>query len=409
MDSQVKADLGAWIAELRGVGTFAEGGLWRTPFTESDKRAKALLAGWMTKAGMTHWLDNGGNLIGRMAGREAGPVVMAGSHIDSVKSGGYLDGALGIMAGLAVAAGLKRELGQPKRVIDIVAICGEEQSRFRLPFIGSRAMAGTLERKELDAVTDADGITVADAMAKDGLDPDGVAAARRNDIGCFIELHIEQGPVLEARGCQVGVVTDIVGITQCGYTIIGDADHAGTTPMTMRRDALRAAVKVIDEIPDICRRAGDSCVATVGTIGVKPGGVSSVPAECTFTIDVRDRLVEVRRRILTEIESLVAHVVKASNLAYRSVTHTEIAPTPMDEKLVDLFWQAAQASGARAMKMHSGAGHDAMVMAKIAPAAMLFVPSRGGKSHTPKEFTDIDEIMPGIDVLYRGMKRLAYD
>ena len=409
MDQQVREQLATWIDELRVVGTFHEGGLWRQPFTEADSQAKDLLAQWMREAGLKAWCDNGGNVTGRLESEDGGSVIMTGSHLDSVKSGGYLDGTLGILAGLAVAAGLKRECGTPKRAIDVVALCGEEQSRFRLPFIGSRSILGNIAEQELYDIKDSAGISVAEAMTEVGLDPKGIASAKRDDIAYFIEIHIEQGPVLEAKGIKAGIVTDIVGITQKSYTIFGDADHGGTTPMTMRHDALRAAVKVIDRVPEICQSHGESCVATVGVVGVKPGGVSSVPAEFTFTLDVRDRTVEVRQAILKQVNDLVEQVTRENDLTYTQVIHTEVDPAPMDPDLIDLFYREAEAAGISAQRMHSGAGHDAMEFARVVPCAMIFVPSKGGKSHTPKEHTDLDDIMNGIEILYRGIKRLAYD
>ena len=409
MDAEVRDQLGAWIEELRTVGTFAGGGLWRTPFSDEDRRAKALLAGWMADNGLGVTYDNGGNLIGSLAGDGDGGAILTGSHLDSVKSGGYLDGTLGILAGLAAAAGLRRARGAPKRSIDVVALCGEEQSRFRLAFIGSKAIVGVLTEAEIETVRDEAGVSVAEAMKGAGLDPTDLASARRDDIACFVELHIEQGPILEARGLEAGIVTDIVGITQKAYTILGEADHGGTTPMTMRHDALRGAVRIIDQIPEICRRAGEACVATVGVVEVQPGGPSSVPSAFRFTLDVRDREAAVRRRILDEVHALVERVCAEDGLGFEQIVHNEVAPTPLDADLIELFDGAAEAAGVRRQRMHSGAGHDAMIFAPHVPTAMVFVPSKGGKSHTPKEFTALDDIMPGIEVLYRGLERLAYD
>ena len=408
MDAQVREQLATWIDELGKIGTFEGGGMWRSPFTDDDRRAKALLGGWMRENGLAVSYDNGGNLTGRLPGTGNDGAVLTGSHLDTVKSGGRLDGALGILAGLAAAAGLRRERGTPRRSIDVVALCGEEQSRFRLSFIGSQAIVGTLTTEELDSSTDDDGVSIAQAMKEAGLDPADLESARRDDIACFLELHIEQGPVLDAKGLQVGIVTDIVGVTQKIYTILGEADHGGTTPMTMRRDALRGAVRMIKEVPTICRRAGDGCVATVPIVDVKPGGPSSVPAEFSFLLDVRDRSADVRRRILDEVHARVETVAGEDGLDFEEVVLFDDDPTPMDAGLVDLLDEEAAAAGMTYQRMHSGAGHDAMVFAKAVPTAMIFVPSKGGKSHTPKEFTALDDIMPGVEVLYRGLARLAY-
>ena len=408
MDAQVREQLATWIDELGKIGTFEGGGMWRSPFTDDDRRAKEMLGGWMRENGLAVSYDNGGNLTGSLAGTGNDAAILTGSHLDTVKSGGRLDGALGILAGLAAAAGLRRERGAPKRSIDVVALCGEEQSRFRLSFIGSQAIVGTLTTEELDSSKDDDGISIAQAMKGAGLDPADLESARRDDIACFLELHIEQGPVLDAKGLQVGIVTDIVGVTQKIYTILGEADHGGTTPMTMRRDALRGAVRMIKEVPAICRRAGDSCVATVPIVDVKPGGPSSVPAEFSFLLDVRDRSPDVRRRILDEIHARVETVAGEDRLDVEEIVLFDDDPTPMDAGLVDLLDEEAAAAGMTRQRMHSGAGHDAMVFAKAVPTAMIFVPSKGGKSHTPKEFTALDDIMPGVELLYRGLARLAY-
>ena len=408
MDAQVREQLATWIDELGKIGTFEGGGMWRSPFTDDDRRAKEMLGGWMRENGLAVSDDNGGNLTGSLAGTGNDAAILTGSHLDTVKSGGRLDGALGILAGLAAAAGLRRERGAPKRPIDVVALCGEEQSRFRLSFIGSQAIVGTLTTEELDSSKDDDGISIAQAMKGAGLDPADLESARRDDIACFLELHIEQGPVLDAKGLQVGIVTDIVGVTQKIYTILGEADHGGTTPMTMRRDALRGAVRMIKEVPAICRRAGDSCVATVPIIDVKPGGPSSVPAEFSFLLDVRDRSPDVRRRILDEVHARVETVAGEDRLGFEEIVLFDDDPTPMDAGLVDLLDEEAAAAGMTRQRMHSGAGHDAMVFAKAVPTAMIFVPSKGGKSHTPKEFTALDDIMPGVELLYRGLARLAY-
>ena len=408
MDAQVREQLATWIDELGKIGTFEGGGMWRSPFTDDDRRAKEMLGGWMRENGLAVSYDNGGNLTGSLAGSGNDAAILTGSHLDTVKSGGRLDGALGILGGLAAAAGLRRERGAPKRSIDVVALCGEEQSRFRLSFIGSQAIVGTLTTEELDSSKDDDGVSIAQAMRGAGLDPADLESARRDDIACFLELHIEQGPVLDAKGLQVGIVTDIVGVTQKIYTILGEADHGGTTPMTMRRDALRGAVRMIKEVPAICRRAGDSCVATVPIVDVKPGGPSSVPAEFSFLLDVRDRSSDVRRRILDEVRARVETVAGEDRLDFEEVVLFDDDPTPMDSGLVDLLDEEAAAAGMTRQRMHSGAGHDAMVFAKAVPTAMIFVPSKGGKSHTPKEFTALDDIMPGVEVLYRGLTRLAY-
>lgn len=394
------------MGRLKQVGTYEGGGLWRQPFTEADREAKGLLTEWMTAAGMRVWEDNAGNLFGRLEGIEPGPVIMTGSHIDSVKAGGHLDGAIGILTGLAATSELGRKHGQPKKSIEVVALCGEEQSRYRIPFLGSRGMLGLLSAEELE-IRDAEGVPLAQAMRDFGLDPDDLASARRTDIGAFVELHIEQGPVLENEGLSTAVVTDIVGITQKEYSILGEANHGGTTPMHLRRDALRAGAQVMARVPEICRSAADTAVATIGVVEVKPGAVSNIPSSATFSLDIRDPKQDIRSRILSEIHRTVEQVCLEENVGFTEKVHTDIDPVAMDSAICDILIQEARDGKISCKAMHSGAGHDAMIFAREIPSAMIFIASKGGKSHTPEEDTDLADILQGVSLLYRGLRRLG--
>jgi allantoate deiminase len=407
VSERAQSSMSRWLADLREVGAYDGGGLWRQPFTPADRAAKDMLRGWMEAIALTVHEDEVGNLFGRLEGREQVPPILSGSHIDSVKSGGHLDGALGLLAALVAVSELVREHGRPRIPIEVVALCGEELSRFRVPFIGSRGMFGKLTEKDL-GVTDADGISLRNAMVSFGCEPDRNRARQKGDFGAFLELHIEQGPVLEQEGISVGVVTDIVGITQKRFFIRGEANHGGTTPMTMRRDALRTAIPVLARIPEICEQASRTAVATVGILEVKPGAVSNIPALVTFTLDVRDRSVEIRQRIVAAIDKLVAETCKRDGLEWSQETTLELNPTPMDSGLCNILLEEARRGNISCKSMVSGAGHDSMIFAPYVPTAMVFVPSKGGKSHTPEEDTDIHDIMQGVQLLYRALYRLGY-
>lgn len=407
LGADTAALLADWIDRLRAIGAYAGGGLWRQPYTPADRAAKDAVAGWMQQLGMSVREDSCGNLFGRMEGKAGGDAILTGSHLDSVRAGGHLDGALGVLAGLAALHALSRDHGLPQRPVEVAALVGEEQSRFRIPFIGSRAIAGSLRREELD-VQDADGIDLATAMRGAGADPARLPAAQRRDIAAFLELHIEQGPVLERDGISTGIVTDIVGITQKAYTVLGEANHGGTTPMGMRQDAVDAAARVIAGVRDICLKAGPDAVATVGMIEVKPGAVSNIAASCGFTLDVRDRDDATRRGIVAAVDALCAAVCEERGLRWSDRLTTDIAATPMDAGLCTLLEQEARRGNIPARRMPSGAGHDAMVLAPLFPTAMVFVPSIGGKSHTPEEDTRFEDIAVGVRLLARALFRLAW-
>jgi allantoate deiminase len=394
------------LDDLYRIGSLPEGGVFRPAFGEAWMQARGYVASRMRELGLKVWEDAVGNLFGRLEGSEESTVI-TGSHIDTVRGGGRLDGALGIVGALA-AVSVLGGLGRPRRNVEVVATCEEEGSRFPAKMPGSRAMAGNLTLQELEAVVDGDGISVAEAMRRCGFEPEKLQTARRQDVVAFLELHIEQGPKLEETGHQVGIVEGIVGLTHLEITVTGRADHAGTTPMSRRKDALMGAAIMMQGVEALARSAGDPAVATVGRVGVWPGSINVVPGRVAFTVDVRHLDEGKKRQLIHEILAYAGEVASQRDLRMTSRVLAETQPTAMDRDLADLLQVLAAELGIDAVRIPSGAAHDAQMMAAAFPSAMIFVPSRDGRSHCPEEFTPIDQIVPGVQLLAEALHRLAY-
>src|SRR3989454_3362103 len=260
-----------------------------------------LVAGWLKEAGLFVRRDAVGNVWGRIEGSRGGRAIVTGSHIDTVRGGGALDGALGVVAGIEAVTSLWERFGRSTRILECVAICEEEGSRFNTNFWGARAIADRLEPEEAERVRDGDGVSLADAMRSVGLDPAAAANAVRRDIDVFVELHIEQGPVLEDHGPRLGVVTTIAGTAHLEITVRGQPDHAGAMAMTRRRDALLGASAMTLAIAEVALRMGQPAVATVGTMAVEPAQVNVVPGVARFTVDVRHSDPVARAELVNEV------------------------------------------------------------------------------------------------------------
>ena len=376
-------------------------GLWRAPFTPAESEAVARVRAWMEADGLQTRRDAAGNLFGRRGG--AGPAILLGSHLDTVRGGGAYDGALGVLGALEAIRGLP----PLPCAVEVVAFTGEEGNRYGALF-GSRAFAGELPSSELDGV-DADGIPLREAMAAVGLDPGGIAACatQPGQYSCYLELHIEQGPVLERAGLRVGIVDHIVGLRYANVRLTGRADHAGTTPMDQRADALRAAAQALTGAAAAAERLGPPAVLTCGVLAVHPGSPNVVPGTVELTLDMRDAD---GGRLARLVEG--AQAAFADSASQRAVElHWELGaglpPTPMDPGLRATLTESAAALGLPAMAMVSGAGHDAMVVAHRMPAAMVFVPCRGGRSHAPEEYASPEACRDGAAMLREAVRRCA--
>ncbi len=395
------------IADLDALAGFSAPGpgVTRLAWSNELEDALAWCSDCMEEAGLATERDEAGNLIGRWdSGR--GPAVLAGSHLDTVPNGGRYDGSLGVLGAVEAVRRLRDEGFVPARPVWVAAFMDEEGARFGTSMLGSRAFVGD-SVAELAGRQDDAGVTLASAVRDCGRSLDDVPAARKiHAVGEYLELHIEQGPVLEGVDADIGVVTAITGMIGLRVTLTGAANHAGTTPMDRRHDALAGAARFIVAARDAARREG-SFVVTVGKIGVQPGAANVVPGEATFSLDLRAaepgalaKADEVLRGLLTRIaheEGLQAAVLE---------THRH-PPTRMNDAVMTAIEEAAREVGVTVLRLESGAGHDAMVLGLHVPAGMVFVPSRGGVSHAPEEFTDARLCELGAAVLAGALKRLA--
>ena len=387
------------LDELYAIGAQPDGGTYRGLYDDAWAKAVERVERWFTEAGLTTRRDAVGNLWGRADGTDRGKSVVTGSHIDTVRRGGRLDGALGIVAGLGAVESLLAERGRPRRTLEVVAICEEEGSRFSANFWGSRAIVGTIDRVEPD---------LAAAMRERGLDPARIPSARRDDIDTFVELHIEQGSVLETSGKPLAVVSAIVGTAHLEIIVSGRADHAGTTPMTMRQDALAGAATMIQATESIARALGAPAVATVGKIRVEPDQINVVPARVVFTVDLRHADLGARRALEERVRSICATVASERGLKLEVRVLQEKPPVPMHAEIRSVLSRAAQDAGVQAIELGSGAGHDAQILAACCKVGMLFVPSIGGRSHCPEESTRPEDVELGTNVLRRALQIIAY-
>ena len=387
------------LDELYAIGAEPDGGTYRPLYGPTWATAVERVERWLKDAGLKTRRDAVGNLWGSAAGTDKEKSIVTGSHIDTVRRGGRLDGALGIVAGLTAVETLLKEKGKPKRTLEVVAICEEEGSRFSTNFWGSRAIVGAIDQP--DAL-------MAEAMRERGLDPARIATAARDDIDTFVELHIEQGAVLESSGAALAVVSAIVGTAHLEVTVTGRPDHAGTTPMKLRRDAMAAAAAMIQAIEATARSLGDPAVATVGRIRAEPDQINVIPGRAVFTVDLRHADYGARRGLEERIRTACSAIAAERKLGLDIRVLQEKPPVAMHATVRELLWRAIRDCGSNAIDIVSGAGHDAQILAARCKVGMLFVPSIGGRSHCPDESTSPEHLELGTRVLARALEILAY-
>jgi allantoate deiminase len=377
--------------------------LTRVFLSEQHRAAAELLTSWMQQAGMSAQMDAIGNVCGRYEGHAPGlPCLMLGSHVDSVRDAGKWDGPLGVITAIACVDDLHRRGVRLPFAVEVVAFADEEGTRFGSTLLGSRAVAGTFVESAF-AVRDRDGVSMRDAMLAFGLDPDHIGAAARApaQILAYLELHIEQGPVLEAQHLPVGVVTAIAGATRLAVELHGTAGHAGTVPMPMRRDALTGAAECILAVEEFCRADRGGLVGTVGYINAMPGATNVIPGLVSFTLDIRASKDSYRKMAVTDIVREIETIARQRHLDLQiNVTH-ESRTAPCAPWLQQQIGAAIAAEGMRVLELPSGAGHDGMAMIDITEIAMLFVRCRGGVSHNPAEHVDDADVAAGARVLLR--------
>ncbi|MHA6616038.1 allantoate amidohydrolase [Pseudonocardia sp. DLS-67] len=401
------------LEHVAGYGATASGGVGRTSFSAADRQVRAWLAGECERAGLALRTDGIGNVFARLdaPGAPPGtPPVWAGSHLDSVPEGGRFDGALGSLAALEVVRRLAEERVPLRRPVEAVVFADEEGNYHHL--LGSTALARGFAADELDGLRGRDGDRLVDALRGMGWDGWEVGAATRTaaragDVHAYVELHIEQGSVLEAAGAAIGVVTAIVGMGGGLLEFRGRQDHAGTTPMPMRKDALRGAGELLVRLPDLARSVGEHAVVTCGIVRVEPGGANVVPGLVRMSLDFRD---PERERLLALEEAVVTAARDAADRHGLEVGYTRESitdPVPLDPRMQDLVASVAAAQGLPTRQLPSGAGHDAQNVARFAPAGMIFVPSVGGRSHAPAELSTWEDVEAGANVLLGAVHALA--
>jgi len=384
------------------------GGLTRVFLSEQNRAANELVLGWMQEAGMQARLDAAGNVVGRYEGERPGlPCLMMGSHLDTVRDAGKYDGMLGVVTALECVAALhegKRRLGF---AIEVVGFGDEEGVRFGTTFLGSRAIAGTLPPAVLEAA-DGEGTSLGEALRRFGLDPARCAEAARRpeEILAYAELHIEQGPVLEAEGLPVGVVSAIAGFTRLRVTLKGRAGHAGTVPMALRRDALAGAAEAVLAVERIARGEPE-LVGTVGRLEPLPGAINVIPGEARFTVDLRAPRDALRQRARAQIEAALQAIARGRGLELGIEALQEQAVTPCAPWIIAQMERAIAAEGMPVRQLASGAGHDGMAIAAVADIGMLFVRCKGGISHNPAESITEADAAAGARVLLNFMMNFS--
>ncbi len=383
----------------------------RRSFTALFLEGRQWLSQRFAEAGLTTRIDTAGNLIGRLEGRNpALGVIAVGSHSDTVPSGGRFDGIAGVATGLEVVRAL-RDSGVPlEHTIEVIDFLAEEPSEYGLSCVGSRGMTGSLDGNML-ALTEPAGETLRDALGRVGGDPDRLELAKRDDIRAFLELHIEQGIVLESQSLDVGVVTSIVGIRRIEVIFQGEADHAGTTPMALRHDALVAAAATVSSVRRVAEQlaaeGSDYFVATVGILSVDPSASNIVPGRCRLVIDARTTQPTLTQRFVEIIDrESLAHAAAAGVTRAAFATLSDGPPVACDPGLRAALRDGARALGLSETDLPSGAGHDAAFMSRICPSAMIFVPCRAGKSHAPEEWAEREAIAAGAAAILQAVKAL---
>lgn len=390
------------LNEIYQCGAKPDGTFTRMAYSREDKKGREVFCGYFEKLGIPTRVDQAGNLIARMEGTDPSlPAIMVGSHLDTVPDGGKYDGAVGCMGGLVVCETLIQEGRKLKHPLEVVVFTDEEGFRFGSGLLGSSALCG----EELDIHPedlDIEGKTRREVFEGCGMSVEHVAGAKRDpeSIHCFIELHVEQGGTLDKKQIPVGIVSSIAGVSRFEVTITGEANHAGSTMMEDRKDALVAASHFIGQVPETVRTHGNPyTVSTVGTIRVTPNSVNVVPGTCTFQLEIRDQNDAVMKEIETRLHTTLEEICQREDVSYTWDPISYHAPAPMNEAVKKAIETAVKKTGTDYMVLPSGAFHDSLLMTGLVPTGMIFVPSENGISHSRYEFTKEEDIGLGCAVL----------
>jgi hydantoinase/carbamoylase family amidase len=395
------------LMQLGEIGETEDGGMMRVTGSDADRRARDQVVEWFEDAGLDVRTDPVGNIVGRREGALDRPPVMAGSHVDTVPNGGKFDGTAGVLTALEAVRAWNDAGITTDHPVEVVVFTEEEGTRFGTGLLGSLVAADLMAVEEVLEIEDEEGNTVGEVLGDIGYAGDATFDCA--DAAAFVELHVEQGPRLEAAGKTVGVVENITGIMHGHVTFYGEANHAGTTSMSLRRDAFMGVAELAVELERAAREqaAETAAVGTVGRVEVEPGGVNVIPGEADISLDVRDTDEAARRSLLQGIEAEMERIADERDLDFEYEQYLDVEATPMDDGVVDTLATACEGLDVEYMRMPSGAGHDAMNVAKVTPTAMLFVPSEDGISHNPDEYTAPEDLADGARVLERGLRSLA--
>jgi beta-ureidopropionase / N-carbamoyl-L-amino-acid hydrolase len=395
-----------------GIGDY--GSVTRLVFSIKELRSRQLLIHLMRQAGLNIHIDAIGNIFGRFGGSDLmAPAVLAGSHLDTVIHGGKYDGPVGVIGALEAVRTIIENKIPVRSPLEVVCFVGEESSRFGFSTLGSSLVAGEVHPKDLTNAVDPQGTKLADVLASLGISQRNLAGLKRRpqSLKAYLELHIEQGPILEAKGKRIGLVTSIAAPSRFRVIFKGRADHSGTTPMEMRKDALVAAAQLIEYVERVCRKnssmAKGRVVGTVGTIKLEPGVINAVPGRVEIAVDIRGTSAASKNRVARLVKSHAREISRKRSVGVEVLKIREENPVPLDGRLLRVSRRLCDEKAIDYEIMPSGAGHDAMQMAKITPAGMIFVPSRHGISHNPLEWSDPADIALGAQLLMETMIRVA--
>ena len=396
------------------IGIGDHGSVTRLVFSIKELRSRQVLIHLMRQAGLKIHVDAIGNIFGRLDGADPkAPALLAGSHLDTVIHGGKYDGPVGVIGALEAVRTIRENKITLRAPLEVVCFIGEESSRFGFSTLGSSLVAGEVHPKDLTNAVDAQGTKLADVLSSLGISPRNLFRLARDpkSMKAYLELHIEQGPILEAKAKRIGLVTSIAAPSRFKVIFTGQADHSGTTPMEMRKDALVAAAQLIEYVEKICRKFSSMekgrVVGTVGAMKIEPGVINAVPGRAELSIDIRSTSAPAKDKVARLVKQRGAAIARDRGIAIEVLNIRAEEPVPLDKRLLRITRQLCDEKAIDYEIMPSGAGHDAMQMAKITPAGMIFIPSRRGISHNPLEWTDPDDIALGAQLLMETMIRVG--
>jgi len=395
---------------LAKIGAQNGQGITRLAFSDEDWEGRNFVISLMQEAGLSIREDDFGNVIGRREGvNPNAPVVMLGSHIDTVPGGGNFDGVVGVLGAIETLRSMEEERVENYYPIEVVVFMAEESSRFGAATLGSKAFCGKLSKEQLDSYTDKQGLSLGEVLKQRGFNKKGVAAMKyTGKIKNFLEMHIEQGKVLEATGNQIGIVTGIAAPSRYKIHVVGNADHSGATPMTLRQDALPAAAEIILQVEKFALTETEhGTVGTVGVIQAEPGVMNVIPGKVDLGVDIRGIALGSKQKVITALMKSIREIEARRKVKIIIDTISDDVPVKLDDAVTNLLYDLSNNEGIKVIHMSSGAGHDAMHIAEIAPTGMIFIPCKGGISHNKSEFAKIEDIVAGTEILLAAILKLA--